>query len=80
MNRSDYATGKSFGLGFGAYKKVVCPGWETAGRGQAGHGPGEPLWFDRLDPKTNNVKTHAIGKAPRWARSKYYLLPEYISI
>ena len=24
----DYATAKSFGLGFEAYKRVICPGWE----------------------------------------------------
>lgn len=64
----DYATGKSFGLGFGAYERVICPGWETAGQGKESPGPGPPLWRDPLN--ASDVRCHAIPKGPRWAKSR----------
>eukprot|EP00391_Amoebophrya_sp_Ameob2_P007716 CAMPEP_0178994934 /NCGR_PEP_ID=MMETSP0795-20121207/7564_1 /TAXON_ID=88552 /ORGANISM="Amoebophrya sp., Strain Ameob2" /LENGTH=319 /DNA_ID=CAMNT_0020687219 /DNA_START=268 /DNA_END=1224 /DNA_ORIENTATION=+ len=66
--KMDYATAKSFGLGFEAYERVICPGWEKAGQGKLSKGPGPPLWRDPLNAR--DVKTHLIPKAGRWARSK----------
>ncbi|CAD7925999.1 unnamed protein product [Amoebophrya sp. A120] len=64
----DYASAKSFGLGFEAYQRVVCPGWEKVGLGKESKGPGPPLWRDPLNAK--DVKTHLIPKANRWGPRK----------
>lgn len=61
---SDYASAKSFGLGFFAYEKVLTLGWEAVGKGTLSSGPGDPLWRDPLNAK--DVVTHAIPKANRW--------------
>jgi len=69
----DYATAKSFGLGFHAYERVICPGWEKAGQGKESSGPGPPLWRDPLN--ASDVRTHAIPKGPRWARTRSQDVP-----
>ncbi|CAD7952302.1 unnamed protein product [Amoebophrya sp. A25] len=69
----DYASAKSFGLGYEAYQRVICPGWEKAGQGKESKGPGPPLWRDPLSAK--DVKTHLIPKANRWAKNRANEVP-----
>merc|ERR1719310_193068 len=65
-------TGRSFGVGRYAYKKVCTPGWETEGAGRASPGVGPPLWSDITDVGNKKGQKHpfTIGKAERFPEAK----------
>lgn len=60
----DFSHGKSFGIGWKAYDKVIRPGWEQEGQGRAGPGVGPPMW-EETDKLPNK---HAIPRAKRFQK------------
>lgn len=74
-NRKDDAIcmhrGRSFGIGWKAYDKVIRPGWELEGQGKTGPGVGPPLWEEVEDFPTK----HLIPKAQRFRANGAAFIP-----
>lgn len=70
-------TGRTFGVGRYAFKKVCTPGWETEGCGKASPGVGPPLWSDITDVgnKKGQKNPFTIGKSERFPEAKTQNFP-----